>query len=88
MSVARSQECADEVPAFAIEDEQGMVHVLFVVAVVEGAFLIAGGGSIGRVEIQEYLFRSAVLASLSEVEFEESFGYPLASTSGDRVLKP
>ena len=88
MGVARPKERADQVPAFAVEDEQGMVDVLFVVAVVVATFLIAVGGICGRVEVQEYLFRSSVLASLLEVELEECLGHPVASASGGRVLQP
>jgi hypothetical protein len=44
MGVARPQERTDKVPALSVEDEQGMVHVLLVVAMVVAAFLIAMGG--------------------------------------------
>ena len=64
MGVARSQERRDQVPALAVEDEQGMVHVLPIVAVVVASLLIAVGGISGRVEIQDYPLRSAVLAPL------------------------
>ena len=47
MGVARPQERRDQVSALAVEDEQGVVHVLPVVAVVEGALLIAMGGVVG-----------------------------------------
>jgi hypothetical protein len=41
MGVARPQERTDKVPTLAVEDEQGVVDVLLVVAVVVASFLIA-----------------------------------------------
>ena len=74
-------------PTHPVEDEQGVVDVLFVVAVVEGAFLISVGGIIGGIEIQHYPFRDALLASLFEVELEDGLGYPVARASGGSILK-
>ena len=42
-SQARDQQCRDQASALAIEDEQRMVNVLLVIAVVEGALLIPSG---------------------------------------------
>lgn len=54
-------------PALSVEDEQWMIHVLAVIAVVVTSFLISMHGIIGRVEVKEYLLRSTLLASLCEV---------------------
>ena len=51
MSVARPQERADQMPALAVEDEERMVHMLLVVAVVEAAFLLSVSGIVGRIEV-------------------------------------
>ena len=50
---ARPQDRRDEVPGLAVEDEQGMVHVLPEVAVVGAPFLVAVGRIVGGVEVQE-----------------------------------
>jgi hypothetical protein len=63
-------------PALAVEDEQGMVDVLAVVAVVEGAFLISVSGIVGRVKVHEHPLRGTVLLPLREVKLEEDLGYP------------
>jgi len=38
-------------PALAVEDEERMVHMLLVVAVVVAAFLLSVSGIVGRVEV-------------------------------------
>jgi hypothetical protein len=51
-----------------------MVHARAVVAVVEGAFLLAVGGIVGRIEVQEDLLGGGVLAALAHVEFDQGPG--------------
>jgi hypothetical protein len=63
------------VSALAVEDEQRVVDVLLVVAVVEGALLLSVGGICGSIEVQKYFLRSAVLLSLIQIELEENLGY-------------
>src|SRR5215208_1441641 len=88
MGVAGPQKRRDQVPALAVEDEQRMVDVLAVVAVVVAAFLLAVGGVVGCVEVQKNLIWSAVLLSLPEVKLEEDFGYLAARASRGRILHP
>jgi hypothetical protein len=88
VGVARPEERRDEVSAVAVEDEQRMVHVLAVIAVVIRTFLFSVGGIIGRVEVQKHSLWGAVLFSSREVEFEEDFGYPVARVSCRCVLHP
>jgi hypothetical protein len=75
-------------PALAVEDEQGMVDVLAVVAVVEGAFLIFVSGIVRRVKVHEHPLRGTVLLPLREVKLEEDLGYPVARAPRGRVLHP
>jgi hypothetical protein len=51
-----------------IEDEQGMVHASPVVAMVVGAFLLAVGGVLRRVEVQEHPPGCALLAPSCDVD--------------------
>src|SRR5215210_9284263 len=75
-------------PTLAVEDEQRMVHMLTVIAVVEGAFLLSVGGICGRVEVKQHLLGSAVPLSLSQVDLEEDFGCSVAGAYRGRVLHP
>ena len=74
MGVARPEERRDQVPALSVEDQQGMVHVLLIVAVVVGTFLLPVGRISGRIEVQKHLLWSTVFSSLSQVEFEDCLG--------------
>ncbi len=88
MGVARPQKCRDQVSALAIEDEQRMVDVLLVVAVIEGALLLSVGGIVGSIKVQKYFLRSAILLSLIQIELEENLGYLAARAFSSRVLHP
>jgi hypothetical protein len=88
MGVSRSQERRDEMSALAVEDDQRMVDVLPIVAVVVTTFLFSVDWICGRIEIQKHFLRSAILLSLIEVAFEEGLGYSAARASGSRVLHP
>src|SRR5215211_306113 len=74
VGVATSQECRDELVCLSVEDEQRMVHTRAVVAVVEGALLLAVGGIVGGIEIQKYPLRSATPTAFSDVKLPESSG--------------
>ena len=55
----------DEGLGLAVEDEQGKVLMLAVVAVVARALLLAVGRIVGRVEVEEDPLRDALLARRS-----------------------
>src|SRR5829696_3237645 len=88
MGVSRPQKRRDEVPAFSVEDDQRMVDVLPIVAVVVTVFLFSVDGICGCIEVQKHFLRSAVLPSLVQVAFEEDLGYLAARAPGGRVLHP
>lgn len=52
MGVSRPQQRRDEMPRLAVEDEQRIVHMLTVIAVVVRAFLLSVSGICGRVEVK------------------------------------
>src|SRR5215210_295176 len=87
VGVAGPQKRRDQVPALAVEDEQRMIHVLPIVAVVVGTFLLSMGGVVGRVEVQKHALRGALLPSLCEVKLEEDFGYLVARAYARGVLE-
>ncbi len=74
-------------PALTVEDEQRMVDVLAVIAVIEGAFLLSVYRIVGGVEVQKDLLWSAIALPLSKVGLEEDFGYLAARAFVRRVLK-
>src|SRR5215212_8422406 len=61
MSIASPEERRDQMATIAVEDEQGMVYVLLMVAVVVGALLLAVDRVVGRVEVQKHLIWRTVL---------------------------
>jgi hypothetical protein len=87
VGVARPKERRDQVPRVPVENEQGVVHVLLEVAVVVGALLIAVGGVVGGIEVQDDLLRDAPFGSLPRVELEDGSGHPGAIASGGRILE-
>ena len=88
VGVARPQKRPDEVPALAIEDEQRMVHVLALIAVIVRTFLFSVSRIVGCVEVQKHLIWSAVLLPLREVELKEDFGDLAARAPRGRILHP
>lgn len=84
---ARPEKRRDQMTTLAIEEQKWMVHVLTVIAVVEGAFLISVYRIVGRVEVKEYLLWSTVLATLPQVKFKECLGYSMAGSPGRRILQ-
>ncbi len=88
MDGAGAQDGRDELLGVAVEDEQRMVDVLAVVAVVGAALLIAVGGVVGAVEVeQDALGRAGVLA-LAQVEQGKRLSQTDAGVAVDRVLHP
>ena len=66
MGVAVPQDGREQLARPAVEDEERMVHVLAVVAVVVAAFLLSVGRIVRRVEVQEHALRGAVFAPLPD----------------------
>ncbi len=88
MGVSCPQQRHYEMPALAVEDDQRMVHMLPIVAVVVTTFLIPVGGIVRRVEVQKHPLRSAARLPLSHVKLEENSGYLVARAYRGRVLHP
>lgn len=62
--------------------------MLAVVAVVVGALLVAVGGVVGGVEVQEDPLRRPPLGALPDVELAQGVSHPKASASIGGVLQP
>ena len=60
MGIARAQHRTHQLPALPIKDQQGMIHVLIVVAVKAGELLLAVGGIVRGVNIQDDHLRRCV----------------------------
>ena len=71
VGVVGPKERRDQVPALAVEDEQRMVDVLAIVAMVVAPFLLPVGGVCGRVEVQKHSLRGTIPPSLTQVKLEE-----------------
>jgi hypothetical protein len=78
----------DEMPRLAVEDQKGMVDVPREVTVVVTLFLVAVGAVCSGIEVEQYLFRSAVLAVLCGVGLHQSAGHSVAGTGRGRVFHP
>ena len=88
VDVARAQDGGDQVAGVAVEDQQRVVHVLAVVAVVGHPFLLAVGRVVGPVEVQQDPGGRAGAATLAEVQVDQRLGEPLDGVPIDRVLQP
>ncbi len=87
MGVSRPKERRYEVPTLAVEDQERVVDMLAVIAVVVGAFLLAVGRVVCRVELQKHPVGHTVLLSLGKIKPEENLGDSAAGASGGGVLK-
>jgi hypothetical protein len=88
MSIAGPQECRDELVCLTVEHHQRVVHVGLVVAVVVGSFLVAVGGVVCGVEVQQNPFGGAFFAPLPDVELAELLSDAQASLGVGGVLQP
>src|SRR5208337_4323700 len=85
--VSRAQPRRQQTSSVALEDQHGVIHVLAVSAVEEAELLLAVGGIVGGVEIEQDL---AALANLLAAQSDELLPQPVVQahqiTGGRRVL--
>ncbi len=86
MDRAGPQDRRDELVGFAIEDEQGEVLVLGIVAVVGGALLLAMRWIVGPVQVEHEVGGDACLFPLPEIDLAQRLGQAVAGAGADRVL--
>ena len=86
---ARAQDGGDELVGVAVEDEQGVVHVLAVVAVVAAALLLAVRRVVGAVQVEQHVGRDASRRALAflQVDRHQRLGQAVAGAAVDRVLQ-
>jgi len=53
MDIARTQHCTHQLSALSVKDQQGVIHLLIIVAVKEGELLLAMRGIVRGVNIQD-----------------------------------
>jgi hypothetical protein len=87
VDVARPQHGGDELPGGAIEDQQWVIHVLAVKAVIGHLGLTAMGGIVGPVQVQYQVAGWSVPLPLLEVHADQRFGQGFARVAVDRVLQ-
>ena len=73
-----------------VEDQQRVVHVLTVIAVVGAALLLAVGGVVGAVQVEQDVGRHATSGALPllKVDRHQRLAEPVAGTPVDGVLQP
>lgn len=71
----------------AVEDEQGVIHVLAVVAMIGRALLVAVGGVVGAVTVKENAPWRPVLAPLRQVEPGQGTGNTMTALAAGAVFQ-
>jgi hypothetical protein len=86
---AWTQDGGDELVGLAVEDQQGVIHVLAVVAMVAAAFLRAVGRIVSAVEIQQHLAGRTARHPLAllQIDADQRLRQALAGAAVDRVLQ-
>jgi hypothetical protein len=84
---ARAQDRGDQLPGVRVEDEERMVHLLAVVAVVSRPLLLAVRRVVGAIEIEHQPAGSTVPLPLAHIDFHEGFGKLIAGVPIHRVLQ-
>ena len=87
VGVARAQDGGDELVGVAVEDQQRVVHVLAVVAVVGGPLLLAVGRVVGPVQVEQDPRGRPAPLPLPEVDRAQGHGQAVAGRRPHRVLQ-
>ena len=87
MALARTQHGTDELVSLAIEDQQGVIDVLAVEAVIRAAFLVAMHRVIGPVQVQHDVGWPTTSLALTDVEHHQHLGQGFADLAVDLVLQ-
>jgi hypothetical protein len=87
MTAPGAEDRRDQVAGVAIKDEQGMVHVLAIVAMVADAFLLPVRRVIGPIEVQDDALGRPRPFALADVEFEQGRRQRFDRVAIDRVLQ-
>ncbi len=83
-----TQDGRDELAGVAIEDQERVIHVLAVEAVVGDPFLLAMRGIIGAIQIEDDVRWDPVALPLLEIELHQRHGEPVAGFDVDGILQP
>jgi hypothetical protein len=88
VGVAWSEHRRDQLAGVAVEDQEWVVHVLLIEAVVGDTLLVAMGGIVGAIDIDQHLAGWSVPAALADVEVDERDRQSLDGVAVDGVLQP
>jgi hypothetical protein len=72
----------------AVEDEQGVVHVLPIVAVVAYAFLLAMRGVVRPIEVQHNPLRRPGALALTDIQVDQGGRQGFNGVAIDGILQP
>jgi len=82
-----TQDSGDKVVGVPVEDQQRMVPVLAVIAVVAAPLLLAVSWIVGAVQIEEHVVRHAAALAFLQVDGNQGLGQPVTRPSVDRILQ-
>jgi hypothetical protein len=86
VGVAGAQYCSQGKTGAAVEDEERMIHMFFVIAEEEAGLLLPVGGVVGGVHVQDDDLPGTRMDL--EVQVEEPDGEAAQVFDGNPVLKP
>lgn len=85
---AGAQDRGDQLLGVAVEQQQRVVHMLAVVAVIGRPFLLTVGRVVGAVAVQQDTSGRSIGLPLAHVQRRQRVGEPLARPPVDAVLQP
>src|SRR5713101_656395 len=86
--VSRTQACCQQTSGVALEDQHGVIHVLAVSAVEEAELLLAVGGIVGGIEIEQDLVALTDLVAAEADELLAEQVVPVHQLAGGRRVLP
>src|SRR5260370_5346551 len=86
--VSRSQPCRQQASGVALEDQHGVIHMLVVSAVEEAELLLAVGGVVGGIEVEQNLTALAYLVAAETDELLDQSVVEVHQVAGARRVLP
>ena len=87
MHVPRAQDGGDDLAGIRVEDQQGMIHVLAIVALVGDPLLLPMGGVGGPIEVQSHPRGRARLPPFAQVDRDQRLGERFHRAAVHRILQ-
>jgi hypothetical protein len=87
VGIAGAQDHGDELAGLTIEDEQGMEHVLAVVAMIGAPFLLSMGGIIRAIEVEDDAHGNPIAFPLAQIDLSQGHRQPVTGAPIDSILQ-